>query len=337
MSLSSPLLSLPGAQELPDAHPSWAHVAWHYGDPLSEQRYLESQAFVDRWQRGVVEVAGPDANEFLNNLLSQEFLNPTPDTYLSALDLSAQGRIINQMDVLYHGGVFYLDSALAEQLYDYLHSMIFWSQVEVTMSDKKVLSVFGGYAGAHPHRQGPFGRTDVLIDSALYRDVVDEELRGRGYQPVGLMAYEAWRVRHVMPDVAQDLDATSIPHESPHLIEYAVHLNKGCYRGQETVARVENLGRSPRVIVMVHLDGSAPELPAPGMDIAGSRRTVGRIGTVVHDCDYGPIALAAIKRSALDGPLRAGECALSVDPDSIPPENNDQAGRRAIERLRNPF
>ena len=156
------------------------------------------------------------------------------------------------------------------------------------------------------------------------------------------MAYTAARVRAVEPELAVDLDERSIPHEVPSFIGRgdllgAVHLNKGCYRGQETVARVENLGRSPRLLVMLQLDGSSPELPSPGADVLLGGRTVGRLGTVVHDADYGPIALALVKRSALADPgvvLDVAGTAATVDPDSLPVDEGEHAGRRAVEKLR---
>ena len=75
----------------------------------------------------------------------------------------------------------------------------------------------------------------------------------------------------------------------------AVHLDKGCYRGQETVARVHNLGKPPRMLVLLHLDGSV-DRPATGDAVLASGRAVGRLGTVVEHVDLGPVALALLKR-----------------------------------------
>ena len=87
---------------------------------------------------------------------------------------------------------------------------------------------------------------------------------------------------------------------SPHEVGWigsAVHLNKGCYRGQETVARVQNLGKPPRRLVLIHFDGSSDVLPAPGTPLEHQGRTVGFVGTAVQHFELGPIALAVIKRS----------------------------------------
>ena len=77
----------------------------------------------------------------------------------------------------------------------------------------------------------------------------------------------------------------------------AVHLDKGCYRGQETVARVQNLGKPPRRLVLLHLSGDSDELPSAGTPVDFSGRAVGFVGTALHHYELGPIALAVIKRS----------------------------------------
>ena len=112
-----------------------------------------------------------------------------------------------------------------------------------------------------------------------------------------------------------DTDDRTIPNEVSWL-DTAVHLAKGCYRGQETVARVHNLGRPPRKLVLLNLDGSRDTLPQPGDPVAtGAGRSVGRVGTVAQHHEDGPIALALIKRSAANGnPLVAGGVDAIVDP-----------------------
>jgi folate-binding Fe-S cluster repair protein YgfZ len=117
-----------------------------------------------------------------------------------------------------------------------------------------------------------------------------------------------------------------------------VHLDKGCYRGQETVARVHNLGRPPRMLVLTHLDGSERR-PVTGTPVLANGRGVGRVGTVVDHVDLGPIALALVKRGvAPDTPLTAaaddGEVALTMDPDTVPAADEVGAGRAAVSRLR---
>jgi tRNA-modifying protein YgfZ len=116
-----------------------------------------------------------------------------------------------------------------------------------------------------------------------------------------------------------------------------VHLDKGCYRGQETVARVHNVGKPPRMLVLLHLDGSA-DRPASGDPVLAGGKPVGRLGTVVDHVDLGPIALALLKRGlAADTELTTGgesEVAAVIDADSLPPSDVVGAGRLAIQRLR---
>lgn len=347
----SPLLEL-----VPDAAPAvsdnglppFMGVAWHYGNPLTEQRNFATGALVDRSHRTVLHVTGTDAPTFLHNLLSQK-LDDVPDGFsASALNLDGQGRILHQADMTKTGAEFYIDlpAADAATLLDYFQKMVFWSKVEFDQPDVGMLSVIGTDVTAPPAtivaRQLPFGpyqRQDFVIPRAQLIDAATD-LINQGAAPTGLMAYTAERVRAGIPEKDLDLDEKSIPHEVPGLINRgeriaAVHLEKGCYRGQETVARVENLGRAPRLLVMLHLDGSTPILPTPGTPITNKGRTVGRVGTVVHDHEYGPIALALVKRTALSSQsLLAGESAVLVDQDSIPAEEQSQAGRAAINRLK---
>lgn len=338
-----------------DAHPAYAGVAWHYGDPLGEQSRLHEQpVVVDRSHRAVIEVSGEDAAEFLNTLLSQK-LDDVPTGFTSeALDLDAQGRILHAVRVLRTSDGFLLDipRMSAESFQGFLERMVFWSKVTVTASDLRLFSVLGSSPTELPAllpedalwravTEDSLQRVDVFIPPA-HIDAYLSHLSAHGVGLVGLMAWTAERVRTLTPLPEVDLDDKSIPHEVSQWIgrdgkRGAVHLHKGCYRGQETVARVENLGSSPRVLVRLQLDGSAPALPQVGDPItSGSRpRPVGRVGTVVQDYEYGPVALAVLKRSALGSDqLHVGECAVAVDPDSLPRDAHHQAGREAVERFR---
>lgn len=393
----SVLLNRPNAmayQEEPP-HADVAGVAWHYGEPLSEQRAITSTgAVVDRSHRRVIRVTGPEAAAFLHNLLSQKLDDVQAGWSGSALDLDTQGRILHTMDIAVttdtdadagastgdgagsgtgdgasaaaapEGLAFYLDCEAGkfDSLRDFLQKMIFWSQVTIEEADLAIITVLGGPTDTQLPSQAVYSRTVSTAtpagtgsaqpttglweasrtDIAVPREQLEaavEELESTGLQLIGLMAYTAERVKALEAE-SVDLDEKSIPHEIPHWIGRgervgAVHLAKGCYRGQETVARVENLGRSPRVLVLLHLDGSAPTMPSPGADIQAKGRRVGKLGTVIDDCDYGPIALGVIKRSALDaGQVNIGDVAASIDADSIPVEEGEKAGRAAINKLR---
>jgi folate-binding protein YgfZ len=166
-----------------------------------------------------------------------------------------------------------------------------------------------------------------------------DRLAGAGARPAGSMAFEALRVEALAPRVGVDTDDRTIPHET-RWVGPAVHLTKGCYRGQETVARVANLGRPPRRLVLLHLDAGDEHLPVPGDPVVSGTRPVGRVGTVVQHHELGPVALALVKRSVpLDAELVAGvderAAPARIDPDSVPPEDGAPApGRAARDRLR---
>src|SRR6202011_3052427 len=138
----------------------------------------------------------------------------------------------------------------------------------------------------------------VELDLVVPRDQTAQwrrRLVDVGVRTAGVWAYEAHRGAAVRPRLGVDTDERTIPHEVGW-IGTAVHLDKGCYRGQETVARVHNLGKPPRMLVLVHLDGSEHR-PVTGTPILANGRSVGRVGTVVDHVDLGPIALALVKRS----------------------------------------
>ena len=144
----SPLLDLPGAAPLQDTEAliDATGVAWHYGDPLGEQRRAHSGVVVvDRSHRRVVQVTGPDTEEFLNNLLSQKFLDTAEGFGASALDLDMQGRVLHHADVVRTAEGVLLDvpSAQLESFLSFLQKMVFWSQVEVTEAELAVLTLLG--------------------------------------------------------------------------------------------------------------------------------------------------------------------------------------------------
>ncbi|SCL14119.1 hypothetical protein GA0070624_0327 [Micromonospora rhizosphaerae] len=172
--------------------------------------------------------------------------------------------------------------------------------------DVKPLPI-GGWA-----RRVPLG-VDLLVPREAMTQVVDE-LRGAGVPVAGLWAYEAVRVAARRARVGVDTDHRTIPAEVD-LIAPAVHLDKGCYRGQETVARVHNLGRPPRRLVLLHLDGMTTDQPlAAGTPVTLDGRAVGFVGTAVHHYELGQIALAVVKRNVPDDArLLIGETAAAID------------------------
>ena len=104
------------------------------------------------------------------------------------------------------------------------------------------------------------------------------------------------RIARGEPRLGLDTDDRTIPNEVGW-IGPAVHLDKGCYRGQETVARVHNLGRPPRRLTLLHLDGSENRLPEVGAELTQGEKVVGFVGTSARHHELGPIALALVKRN----------------------------------------
>ena len=332
----SPLLQLPGAVNATGID---AGTAWHYGDPIGEQRAAESGAVViDRSNRAMLSVTGPDRLTWLHTLTSQ-FLSTLADGQVTeALVLSPQGHIEHQFVVTELGETTYLDTepSTGDGLLGYLDGMRFWSKVEVTDASTgfACLTLIGPKAAqiaatalsvvvpdadrAVALPDGGFARrTGSGIDLLVPREqltIVAAALTGAGALPAGSWAADALRIPTRRPRLLVDIDDRTIPNEVPWL-STAVHLEKGCYRGQETVARVHNLGRPARRLVMLNLDGSAYGLPETGAPVMADGRVVGRVGTVAQHHEDGPIALALVKRTIDAGvPLLAGTVDAVIDP-----------------------
>jgi folate-binding protein YgfZ len=342
--VTSSLLTLPGAVPPPEGSPD-SGVAWHHGDPLGEQRAAERDvAVVDRSHREVLAVPGEDRLSWLHTITSQHLLALGAGEHTEALVLDLRGHVEHHAVVSHVHDTVWLDTdpGRAQGLLAYLNSMVFWSKVaprEAT-SELAVLSLLGPGADqviARAGEQGGFvrtvaGGTDLLVPRGELSNAW-QRLVEAGATPAGSWAYEAIRAAALRPRLGIDTDERTIPHEVGW-IGPAVHLDKGCYRGQETVARVSNLGRPPRRMVLLHLE-SPEALPTTGDPVRAGERVVGRVGTVATHYELGPIALALLKRSVEPStPLLAGDAAASVDPDSVPPDTGEPPGRAALLRLK---
>src|ERR1700759_51633 len=354
----------------PDPGPD-AGAIWHYGDPLGEQRAAETDAVVvDRSHRAVLTLTGSDRQTWLHNISTQHVSELPEGASTQNLSLDGQGRVEDHWIQSELGGTTYLDTEpwRGEPLLDYLRKMVFWSDVTPAAADMAVLSLLGPRLAdrlvlavlgldslpaeltAVPVADGGFVRRMPGTPAGhIELDLVVRGSEAAGWQnrlvqagvrSAGVWAYEAHRVAALRPRLGVDTDERTIPHEVGWIGgpgAGAVHLDKGCYRGQETVARVHNLGRPPRMLVLAHLDGSA-ERPATGEAVLAGGRTVGRLGTVVDHVDLGPIALALLKRGIpADTALSTGgggEVAAVTDPTALPAVDGPGAGRVAVERLR---
>lgn len=344
-----------------------AAVAAHRGDPFAEQRAMaRSAAVVDRSHRGVIAVPGEDRLSWLHLLLTQHVSELPADTGTESLVLDINGRVLHHMVVAHAGETVYLDTEPGDvpELLDYLQKMVFWSKVEPrdASGELAVLSVVGPdtpavLAGAGfpvPAAGAAVATTGDGNGSGFVRrmswpgsdaaDVVvprtelaaaSARLTAAGARPAGTMAFEALRVEALRPRLHLDTDDRTIPHEVGW-IGSAVHLTKGCYRGQETVARVANLGRPPRRLVLLHLDSGDEHLPVAGDPVVRDGRAVGRVGTVVQHHELGPVALALVKRSVpVDAELIAGvderAAPASIDPSSYEPDDGGVPPGRAAQ------
>ncbi|HET6816768.1 MAG TPA: folate-binding protein [Mycobacteriales bacterium] len=283
----SPLLARPGAVAGRGVD---AGVADHYGDPLREQRTaIGGSAVVDRSHRGVVRVDGPDRLSWLHSLTSQHLSELPAGEWTEALVLSPHGHVEHHLTLVDDGSAtwMHVEPGTAPALVGYLDSMRFMLRVEVAdvSTSYAVLSRLSGETS--------------VVDELVPRESLGDAVDAAGVPLVGLGAFEALRVAAGRPRLGFETDHRTIPHEVGW-IGPAVHLDKGCYRGQETVARVHNLGRPPRRLVLLHLDGTQETLPAPHTPVELDDRSVGFLGTAVHHADLGPIALAVIKRQTAD-------------------------------------
>jgi tRNA-modifying protein YgfZ len=323
----SPLLGRRGA--VAGAGPD-AGVAWHYGDPTAEQRALSrGGAVVDQSHLGVVRVAGPDRLTWLHSITTAQLADLPPRTSTELLVLSPHGHVEHAAGVVDDGEATWLITQTPAALAAWLDRMRFTLRVEVAdVTDAwaaigEPVAAEGGpdepvtWRDTWPHvadggtRYGPPDDEHPGADRAwrlvlVPRERLADEIAAReaaGWPLAGTWASEALRVEAWRPRAALELDHRTIPHELDWL-RTAVHLQKGCYRGQETVARVHNLGRPPRRLVFLHLDGSGHLLPEAGALVhlptstpGEPGREVGRVTSVARHHELGPVALAVVKRS----------------------------------------
>lgn len=320
---ASPLLSRPGAV---DGSGPDAGVPWHYGDPVAEQRMLAGgRGRVDLSHRGVLRIEGPDRLSWLHSLTTQALNDLPPHTSSEALILSPHGHVEHALHLVDDGAATWItvEPGTADGLAEYLRRMQFMLRVQVddvsadwavvgepvagegsaaglAWSDPWPGIVPGGVAygpdSGHPDRAW----RELLVPRRSLAEQAGEPTGDWAGEWAGTWAAEALRVESWRPRAGFETDHRTIPHEVDWL-RTAVHLAKGCYRGQETVARVHNLGRPPRRLVMLHLDGSEHLLPETGAELHLATdpdgRPLGRITTAARHHELGPVALAVVKRS----------------------------------------
>lgn len=313
--------SLPGAIRDGD-------LITHFGNPLIEQRELAAgRGISPLTDRTLIEVAGEDRLTWLDSITSQSVGRLQPGDSTELLILDPQGRVEHAAGVFEDGASVWLmaDAGDAEKLAAWLQRMVFRSRVTVTVRADAALVGFlaGGDGEARITASAPNGVPVVWRDPWVQVQPGGHQYAIVEHHPAseypwsvalvddatvlsgpfaGALAAEALRVAAWRPRWSHEVDERSIPHESDW-IRSAVHLNKGCYRGQETIAKVHNLGHPPRRLAALHLDGSDVVLPSPGDLVFDGDTEIGTITSAVLHYEEGPIALAMLSRRASTGEL----------------------------------
>ena len=266
-------------------------AVWHFGEPVKEQRALEAgTAWADLSHHNIIAVSGVDRLKWLHDLTTQFVSDLQPGVWMPNMILDAKGHVEFQFNLVDDGTTTFLvlDPGYSSQLIEYLTKMKFMLRVDVkdASNDFAVLRA----PGKPTEIGGPF--------ALVPRDEVEEMKKTFGgvATQVGTWALDAERVAAHRPRIGFETDHKSIPNEIG-VLNGAVHMKKGCYRGQETVAKIYNLGNPPRRLVMLHLDGSDVGFPAVGTKIENDGIVVGFIGTVARHHELGTIALAVVKRN----------------------------------------
>ena len=305
----SPFSARPGAVGAP--------VPEHYGSPLAEQRELAAgRAIVDLSHRAVLSVSGPDRLTWLDSLTSQALAGLEPGVSTETLQLDPHGHVEYAVRILDDGETAWLLTDDGDGLRGWLTRMRFRLRVEIADRGEDFATI-GSFAGADVPAAESNGVPLTWIDPWAtptghayahpdahpgaewsYREtlVPRGELAALAERPAaGTLALEALRIAAWRPSLPAEADERLLPHEVDWL-RTAVHLTKGCYRGQETVAKVHNLGHPPRRLVFLHLDGSEALLPQHGAAVMLGNDEVGRVTSAALHYELGPIALALVKR-----------------------------------------
>ena len=339
----------------------------HYGNPLGEQRELAAgHAIVDLSDRDVLSVTGPDRLSWLDSLTSQRLIGLAPGVAAETLLLDPSGRVEYAARVLDDGETTWLlmDAGTGAGFLAFLTKMRFMLRVEVLdrSAEFATIGTLGevptALAAATTHANGipliwhdpwrsivagGFQYAAIPVhpaESWSYAESLVERARldELGSVPAaGTLALEALRIEAWRPRAATEIDGTTIPHELDWL-RSAVHLSKGCYRGQETVAKVHNLGHPPRRLALLHLDGSEGVLPEAGDEVLVDDAVVGRVTVASLHHELGPIALAVLKRSvdpaaALTVAASSGEVLAVAQQVIVPPDAGAEANVPRLPRV----
>lgn len=309
--MSTPEIARRIAEGIPDAVLDEATgLPLHVGNPIAEQRRLRAGALV-LLPRDVLRLTGPDTLPWLDSITSQAVEHLAPGASTESLVLSPVGRIEHVCRLHRAGDALWIvvDAGTGDALESWLTRMRFYKQVEIERPEVLVVGTAGDLAPEFADVPAWVdGWPEVAPGGVRYGEPTGEPWRWSeliltpaeaaglatdGF--VGSMAADALRIAAGRPSLAE-VDDRTIPHELDWL-STAVHMAKGCYRGQETVAKVHNLGAPPRRIVLLHLDGSENPQVVPGDEVLAGEKPAGAVTSVaIHD-ELGPVALAVVRRS----------------------------------------
>jgi folate-binding protein YgfZ len=285
--------------------------------PAEYRAVTEACGLLDRSERGKLALSGDGAKTFLQGQVSNDVEILEPGTGCYAALLTPKGKMLGDLRVLDAGQELLLDTerlALQALFNTIRRTMIGYEvQLHKRTLERGLLSLIGPEAAAlagadalagapeHSHVAGELGglavrkvRTDVGVD--LLCDAADTGalrawLEDAGARPVSEATAELVRVEHGRPRYGVDLDESVIPQEAG-LNERAVSFTKGCYVGQETVARLYYRGKPNRHLRGLRLSGPGES----GQPVLAGQREVGRLGSVASSPRLGPIALAIVRR-----------------------------------------
>lgn len=293
----------------------------------------EGCGLLDRSERGKLAVSGPDAKRFLQGLVTNDVEALKPGVGCYAAVLTPKGKMLGDLRILDAGDELLLDTerGALQAVFNvvYRGRLGYGIELHKRTLQRGLLSLVGPrarrVAGAEGLPDAEHAHVAITIDGIAARaivtdvgidllcDAADTEalaraLRARGAEPVPEAAAETLRVERGRPRYGVDIDESTIPQEAG-LNERAVSFTKGCYVGQETVARLYYKGKPNR-----HLRGLRLSEPVePGVELTLDGRPVGRLGTVARSPRHGPIALALVRREAAPGTvLRAGAATAEV-------------------------
>jgi tRNA-modifying protein YgfZ len=270
---------------------------WHFGEPNQEQKALVAgNAWADLSHRGVISISGKDRLTWLHALTTQHVEKLEAGKWVEALILDVQGHVIDQLFLVDDGSTTWLhtENSRTNEILDYLNKMKFMLEVEVKDQSNHYAVLRA------PGKSDLLGGPYALVPRGELKDTTDAF--SKTHTKVGMWALEAERVAQCRARLLFETDHKSIPNELG-FINKAVHMDKGCYRGQETVAKVFNLGQPPRKLVTLHLDGSMVAMPEHGAKVFLEDKEVGFIGTVARHYELGPIALAIVRRAVPDNSI----------------------------------